>query len=385
MGRPTLRRWLLLWALLPQLVACALDAEEAGRAAGGAIEHLAVAGSRLLASGGATLRIFDVSDPTRPREIGRLETPQFVSAAALASDGVAYAELGIRFKELERAPESLDQEWVRRGWLGIDERSYSQGEFVGVSNLAVLDLADPARPRVVGHVNLTPADTLASRLRAMTIAGKHLYASDATMGTWIFDLAEPRRPRILSNLRRGQDLAPAPSYLYLADGAAVTVTSDRGVEEFPGGLVVLDVSDPTAPKEVGRLDGTRLGKGGDGGNAERVAAGPRHVYVGVGISTRGGWAAEDYLVTVDVSDPARPREVGRLKLASSVADLTVAGKTLYVRLSGRELLIFDLADPAGPRRTRRVRLPEDVLVSLVAEPWLYLGTYDGLAVVDLRH
>ena len=263
--------------------------------------------------------MFDVSDPRRPREVARLETPETVGAVALAG-ARGWVELGIRFKQLETAPGSVDQEWLRRGWLRTGAESWNEGAFVGVGNVVSLDLADPARPRVAGGVDLTPPDTLAMRSPRLLLAGGRLYVTDHPMGLYVLDVADADRPRRLGELERGVRFALAAPRLYVADGADYTVSGSSGTHAFPGGFAVIDVSDPAAPREVGRIH-AQAGRR-DGANVHVVAANGRYAYLGFSILRRN-LAVEEYLAVVDVADPAKLRVVERRRVRGGIGELLI--------------------------------------------------------------
>lgn len=352
---------------------CSSGAEVIGRAGSGAVWQVAADGSRLYAGDQSTITIYDVSEPAKPRELARLEAPGYFGAMA-ASGSTLFVEAGIQFKGLETAPDSLDQEWIRRGWLKLDERSYSQGVFVGVSQLMAFDLADPAHPVLLGALNVTPPDTLASRIHRMFLAGTTLYALPELNGAFIVDVADPRRPMLLGALGRGMDVVLKDRHLYVADGPGLTIHSNEGREDRPGGFAIVDASKPAALRELGRLDAQVLGDREFGANVSTVAVAGHHAYLGLSILK--GLKVEEYLVAVDVADPAKPREVGRLRLKKGIQDLAVVGRTLYARAEG-SILKFDLSAPATPKEVDRVNLGE-ILSARFADPTIVAGTWKGI-------
>lgn len=55
------------------------------------------------------------------------------------------------------------------------------------------------------------------------------------------------------------------------------------------------------------------------------------------------------VVALDVTDPARPREIGHLNTPGWAGDLALDGRTLYVADGPGGLRVLDVADPAAPR------------------------------------
>ena len=96
------------------------------------------------------------------------------------------------------------------------------------------------------------------------------------------------------------------------------------------GLLILDVSDPSAIDEVGRLEGRDL---------LSMAVAGDYAYAGRGTSG---------IVVYDVSDPSAPVEVSTQASAGSSNGSFVSDSTLYVAAGTSGLRTFDLADPAAP-------------------------------------
>ncbi len=134
------------------------------------------------------------------------------------------------------------------------------------------------------------------------------------------------------------------------------------------GLRVVDVSDPTAPFEIGScpLPG---GYGGD------IVLGVAHAFV----------AHRYYGVRVfDISDPGAPAVVSFLPLSHQVRDLELVGDTLYAAGDNAGLRIIDVSDPTHPILTQTFDVPGSVRGVRVRDDYAFLsagGT--GMHVVDL--
>ncbi len=117
------------------------------------------------------------------------------------------------------------------------------------------------------------------------------------------------------------------SSAFAMDGANIYDVAVSGGKAYladrDNGLRIVDVTDPTAPKELGALEGQAISLLVDGDT----------VYI-------GDWS--EGLVIVDVSDPAAPK-----KLSS-----TKGGSVYYVEKKGNHLLmpgrVWDVSDPANP-------------------------------------
>jgi uncharacterized secreted protein with C-terminal beta-propeller domain len=134
--------------------------------------------------------------------------------------------------------------------------------------------------------------------------------------------------------------------------------------------------------QVGRLDG--LGK------TERIYAVRFFGPVGYVVTFR----QTDPLYTVDLSDPARPRAVGELKITGYSAYLHGAGDGELIgvgqeadqrgRISGAQISLFDVRDPATPRRTAQY-LVDGAHSEVESDPHAFLyWPRSGLLVLPVR-
>ena len=77
-----------------------------------------------------------------------------------------------------------------------------------------------------------------------------------------------------------------------------------------------------------------------GGSTQAVAVQGQYAYVGVGLR----------LVVLDVTSPNTPTEVGATApFAYFVEDIAVSGTRAYVAAGGAGLRVVDMSDPAPPR------------------------------------
>jgi hypothetical protein len=123
---------------------------------------------------------------------------------------------------------------------------------------------------------------------------------EAPYGTTILDVSDPAHPTVLAEL-------PMPtgwhSHKVRAMGDVMAVNHEQvgdGPEGFRGGLALYDVSDPTAPVLTGKWE-----TGGKG--VHRFDFDGEHVYLSATVDGYRG----NIVVILDVRDPAAPREVSR--------------------------------------------------------------------------
>jgi len=222
----------------------------------------------------------------------------------------------------------------------------------------------------------------------------------------ILDISDPLHPAQVGSTELPEPEGPGfprafVSDIYVADGYAY-------VAAYESGLRIIDVSDPTAPLEVGVYqpplrnwndfpsipspDPPRymFQEGARGVIVRREATGQTYAYV-------AAYAAG--LRVVDVSDPTTPIEVGiyEYELPAAPTAVTVRDNYAYVAAGRGGLRVMDISDPTAPvevsASTTELNWSWDVEVADRASSRLaYLaeghcdgmfGCHGGLRVVDV--
>jgi hypothetical protein len=99
--------------------------------------------------------------------------------------------------------------------------------------------------------------------------------------------------------------------------------------------VLVDVSDPAQPRQVGVYQHAP-----DTFNQGELALADALVYC----TTLSG------LVSVDISDPRKPRLVKQIELGGKVTDVVVLDGYAFVAAGPQGVIVLDVQDPAAPRR-----------------------------------
>lgn len=351
---------------------------------------LAIAGGSALTGyhGGSAqsggLRVVDISDPAAPAPAAHLGLVGWPYHLAVIGDR-AFLLSGYGNPHLTVVDISDPQHLAEtspdptRPWLGwslaaIDDLlllTYP-GPPDGPDGLQVLDVTDPAKPRVLGTYDGIP------RPPSEVVVDGNLATVASGDGLVILDISEPGAPS-LSGIYR-QEILSLPlegvtirdPYAYIAAGEA--------------GLWIVDISEMANPMVVGSVH--------TGGHAWAVALSGSYAYL-----------ADEHagLRIIDVSDPQKPTEVGYYDLpgrAEFFHGVAVEGHHAYVAdgsLENTGLRIFDISDPSQPIQAsflplsaERDTIPpprlEDVAVrcdaSSVCTAYLAAGT-DGLHLVDV--
>jgi hypothetical protein len=229
-----------------------------------------------------------------------------------------------------------------------------QGHFayLGVGpRLLVLDIGDPAAPRQVGQTL-----PLLGVVRSVVVSGNVAYVGAGHDGGVVaIDIANPTLPFLLGSIDTPGDtggLALEHGTLYVADGQ-------------DGGLRIIDVREPRRPIELGAFD-------------TNSDAGDVVVFAGFAFVSNGGTDVETCqmsqphassgLQVVDVADPRQPRFVGTGPMAHRLAKFgsSYLVATQVTDWSSGYLDILDISRPNDLRLVGQLKLtgaPVDVVVA----------------------
>jgi hypothetical protein len=184
----------------------------------------------------------------------------------------------------------------------------SEGTKVAIK---LIDIADPAHPTLIGTlparsgtsyfaVKVMSLDTPAFKGDLLAV---HL--RDRTRGVEFWDVSDPRQPRLLSLFEIAANPAGYSLYLVQREGRLLALSGD-----WKDGVSILDATDPTRPALLTRW---QLQK--ELNIDPAAGADPGSTVDGVSANAAGTIAYLAYgdagAVMLDISDPARPRYLGR--------------------------------------------------------------------------
>ena len=198
--------------------------------------------------------------------------------------------------------------------------------------LYVYDAIESARPaRLVGP------EVTRAWARRLAIHGTTAYVADTFRGLVTVDLSNPTRPRELAAV--GEPAEGVAEH----DGRAYAVgkMSLEAVLGVEGGasLQVFDVSEPAHPVALGGLPAAWA-------FADDAVMAGGDLYVDAGYEMGG-------MVRVDVSDPRAPFVAESPDIEGTVVDMTSEGDVLAVATDMRELHLLDVSGPWPPRLVTR--------------------------------
>jgi hypothetical protein len=231
--------------------------------------------------------------------------------------------------------------------------------FVDEQGLHIIDLSDPDAPQLVG---LLPISDLGSLNWVYGfVDGRVLVFWGDFAQVRVVDVRDPANPVLEATW-------PADLIIAHIDGDRTYTVRDGNV------LTVLDISDPTTPQELGRIELD------DATDAARLAVGPD----GIAYVPHGSWVPpySGGLYIIDMSDPADMRLLGSVDTGIKGVP-QVYGDRLYV--SGLDDpqrpigLIYDLADPTDPTLIGRAG---GQFYNLENET-IYVASARGISAIDL--
>jgi hypothetical protein len=210
------------------------------------------------------------------------------------------------------------------------------------NGLAITDVSDPRNPV------LAASDGVYGEWNSISVDGKYAYLiSESWLRT--VDITDPNHPTAAGELffspggggDRGVDIAVSGTNAYVAS--------------FYGGLLVIDIREPTAPVVATQIPGV----------VNAVAVEREYLYT----------ASESFHIW-DISQPDSPVLLASYPISSSlyIEAISPAGRYVYLlsntgsdnRVRGR-LSIMDLADPSNPVLVSSLDLPTGYFVGMDAD------------------
>ena len=271
-------------------------------------------GAYAYAAAGDTLRIVDVSEPTRPAVRGALAVPGRIWSIHPAGARLYLAGGldGLHIVDVSDpdTPTLLATHPTAGQALGVTTSGATALVINLMSGLEIVDVSDGAAPVLV-HTEDTPGYQW-----GIGGGGSRILVVDQPSGVHLFDVSAPDAP-VLQGVYAGEH--PAQAVTAGDDGRAYIVQAGSGVVE------IVDTADPAQPSLLGSYAPSR-----PGGRMQRVAVRGGGMAVPVGA---------DGVEWIDVSDPAAPSLAATVDTPGNAQHAAIAGGILAVA-DGDALLIF---------------------------------------------
>jgi len=189
---------------------------------------------------------------------------------------------------------------------------------------------------------------------ALTPDGPYAGVAAQSAGFWLVDLRQPTSPRAVTFLETpALGVAIAGHYAYTAGDTR---------------LQIVDIAQPEYASLAGVMEVP--------GSAQKVKVYGDHAYVAQNVCRDGTCYAG--LLVVDVSDPTTPREVGMVDPTggAGIEDIVAVDNTIYIATGSDGLCVINAANPTLPVETEAINTPGTAWAVAVANDLVYVA--DGL-------
>jgi len=311
----------------------------------------------------AGLVALSISDPSNPYELGRYSGGGGAGDLAIR-DTLALVETynwprSIRALSVAnpRAPRLIGSFRMTSGisgfmGLAVDrQRCYTQWEDGALDSLLVIDISNPSAMTVLGSYAGIPAVT-----DDVVVVDTLILTGTRGDGLRIFGFSDPSNPtplgRVCDTTRAGR--------VFVRDTLAYLACWHGNV------FRVVNFADPRNPVQIGMLDSFGFG--------QDVAVQMDKAYV----------VGDEQLRVIDVGDPTQPRQVGKLNVPSSAFGVDVDGSTCVVAAWYAGIRIIDVTDASNPREVASFPTPCSAAVDVTIQyPYVYYADVGGIGVLDI--
>jgi hypothetical protein len=369
--------------------------------------QVAVAGNHAyLATDSLGVQTIDVSDPAAPRRTSVFRgSSQFATVAvegnllvAAGYDGLFFLDRSdpakpvLRGQASVRYPEFREKSVAISGHHVFVTSSDDRDSKTGV--LEIFDASDPASPQYVGAYEVAAVARDVAVSDRLAVVTSYLIDSE-TMFADILDISDPANPVRLA------------LHKVIPGGPDVAKVSLAGHYATLGGPQVLDLTDPTKPRQVADMGiAGNAALSGDvllaaayskGLRSFRMSSATlsrsRTLDVGgqaLGVALQGNlaWLAlgKDGLEAVDRTKPDATALLGRLPLEGKAWDVAMTGNRAVVAAGEAGLAIVDTTDPASPQQLGALDTPGEAGSVAVAGNTACVAAFSGgVQVVDISN
>ncbi len=299
------------------------------------------------------LQMVDVSTPSNPAAIGTWTAWEWAMSMAVSGTLAVVGQMG-SLKTVDLSDPLHPRYRGSVDLSGYSDDVAAEGDLAYVAlddqGLQIVDLIDPDNPFLAGL--LAPTE----RTVGVAVSGSYAYTLDSSGGNGllhIVDVSDEFYPTVV----RSVTLPESGDHIAVSDGYAFVETGNH--------FLVVDVSEPTNPFLAAQAD---MGSTGD------MLLDGALVFLG----NDGG------LEIIDVSDPTAPRGLGALDIPVGIDTLVaVPGTTLYAT-SVFSFLTIDVSDPTRPILVSQEYLGPWAVDGAMVGPALLMLSPDALTAYSLE-
>lgn len=300
------------------------------------------------------LIIVDISEPDRPIEIGRYDTPGKAHGVSVAGQYayVADYERGLRIVDISNAEEPVEVGFYDAPATVIALAVKDDYVYVadGDQGLRVLDVSDVRTPKEVGFYS-TPGNP-----NHVSVFGDYVFIADGNAGLHLVDISIPQKPVKAGDFDtpgNAMDVSLYGEYALVADGES--------------GLQILNVSNPFSITKASSLDTPGIARG--------VATASNYIYIADGPAG---------LQIIKLTDPRSPEKISVYDELSDVRDVVVVNNLAYLAAGEDGFRVLDVSRPLIPVEVASVAISGSVVDIQVSGMYAFLANgLGGLQVIDI--
>jgi hypothetical protein len=195
----------------------------------------------------------------------------------------------------------------------------------GQAAVSIYDISSPLSPGLLASVPIP------NYFVDVRFYGSLVYVACSGFGLKIIDISTPSAPKELGSL------AIAGGCTSLASTGSFVLLTHQG-----GNIAIVDVSDPLAPRQVNDVTLMYYGPGGSSNSGYDIEIAGNYAYVAEGT---GG------LIVLDITNPTSPLDKGHVAPTTTLQDyayVAVQGEYAYVSRTNHTLSLIDVSHPAAP-------------------------------------
>ena len=327
-----------------------------------------------VANGSKGLRVLDVTNPEQqiPVQINldssistlpgiAMDVAIFRDRAYLAYDGIGVYILDTTDPANPKLVGLLNTQEAGNRAVGL----YSEGSIVYLAaseyGLVIIDASNTANPVIVGQYNAP--DTVFN----LAVQGNFIYTADGQNGLWIFNISNPKLPQEIN-------------FVSIPHARAVFVSGTTAyVAAGNNGLQIVNISDKQNAFVEGILDTD--GQAQSVLVVKKVVSGSENLYAFIADGTNG-------LVVANVTNPTAPAKVGALSGFGEATRLTYDGSDyLYISANLDGLAAVNVVDPSHPALMSSVKATDVTRAMEIIPPiYGYVAAGDaGMPILDISY
>jgi hypothetical protein len=278
----------------------------------------------------------------------------------------------------------------------------------------LLDVSDPAHPRILSRIEVRPGThSHKARICGSTLVinvERYGGGGDGMAGLALFDISDPHSPKETATYRTGG----SGVHRFQLDCTRKLIYAGGGAEGFQNDItLIIDISDPTRPWEVGRWGGPGYPEAAGERPAFSDAAARTHHPLRLGNRLYVSLWDQGFAI-LDISNPVQPRLVSYVNYHKGASAPTHTALPVGHKILGKNWLIvfdeemgggdppsfmrvYDIADEKRPLPAATFHVPRDPFGKTggrfgVHQPHEYVGPDNmvyaawfsgGLRVIDL--